>query len=235
MRIIPAIDLLEGKCVRLFEGEYNKVEVFHEDPAAMAMKMEEEGLKYLHLVDLDGARGSGNNRQILSDITDKTNLIVDFGGGLRSKDDISKTLEAGAKQVNIGSMAVKDTRVFVECLKEFGDAIVWNADVKDGKLAIHGWQETVETSLDILLLQFMSEGLKYVLSTDVSKDGTLEGPNITHYKKLIASYPSVNWIASGGVSTKEDLVRLKQAGLEGAVVGKALYKKTITYKDLRNI
>lgn len=232
MRIIPAIDILDGKCVRLYKGDYNEVEVFHDNPVEMAKKIESEGLEYLHVVDLDGARGSGSNKSILEKIAKETGLKVDFGGGLRTYQDVEKALHAGASQVNIGSMAVKEKAVFIQCLNDFGEKIVWNADLKDEKIAIHGWQETVDLEFNDLLLQFITEGLKWVLSTDISKDGTLEGPNTAFYKKMIASYPDINWIASGGVSTKEDLIVLKRAGLSGAVVGKALYKGTVTYNDL---
>lgn len=235
MRIVPAIDLLDGKCVRLFKGDYNQVEVFSENPVEMAKKMEQAGLEYLHLVDLDGARSSGTNKHILEKIAKSTSLKIDFGGGLRTYEDVKAALENGANQVNIGSMAIKEKAAFIKCLQDFDEKIIWNADLKDGKLAIHGWQETVDVEFNALLLQFIAEGLKWVLSTDVSKDGTLEGPNTPFYKKMITSYPEINWIASGGVSTKEDLVMLKRSGLAAAVVGKAFYKGTITYEDLLSI
>ncbi|MGK7392287.1 MAG: 1-(5-phosphoribosyl)-5-[(5-phosphoribosylamino)methylideneamino]imidazole-4-carboxamide isomerase [Candidatus Cyclobacteriaceae bacterium M2_1C_046] len=235
MRVIPAIDLLDGKCVRLFKGDYNQVEIFNDQPVELAKEMEQAGLEYLHLVDLDGARSSGTNQHILTEIANNTSLQIDFGGGLRTYEDVKTALENGASQVNIGSMAIKEKTTFIKCLQDFGDKIIWNADLKDGNLAIHGWQETVDIEFNALLLEFIAEGLKWVLSTDVSKDGTLEGPNTPFYKKMILSYPEVNWVASGGVSTKEDLVMLKRSGLAGAVVGKAFYKGTITYEDLLSI
>jgi phosphoribosylformimino-5-aminoimidazole carboxamide ribotide isomerase len=235
MRIIPAIDLLEGKCVRLFKGDYNQVEVFHEDPVKMAIELEQAGFKYLHLVDLDGARNSGNNQGILQEITKNTLLTVDFGGGLRGFKAVDEAINKGAHQVNIGSMAVKDKKEFLRCLDIYGDQIIWNADLKNGKLAVNGWQDTVENDFDELVKEFSAHGLRQILSTDISKDGTLEGPNFELYRKLINDYPRIGWIASGGISTASDVEKLKKDGLDGAVIGKALYKGTITYKELLTI
>lgn len=232
MRIIPAIDLLGGKCVRLLKGDYNNVEVFHINPVELAKTMEREGIKYLHLVDLDGARASGSNFQILEQISTETNLKIDFGGGIRDVDKIKAAFDAGASQVNIGSMAVKYTSEFIKAIHQFGEAIIWNADLKNGKLAIHGWVETVEQDFHSLLQIFQKEGLKWVLSTDISKDGTMEGANLSFYKEMVRQFPEINWVASGGVNSKEDLVRLKSAGLAAAVVGKAFYSGALTYKDL---
>lgn len=235
MRIIPAIDLLEGKCVRLFKGDYNQVEVFHEDPVQMAMELEKAGFKYLHLVDLDGARNSGNNQHILQQVSGSTKLTIDFGGGLRNFKDVDETIQKGAHQVNIGSMAVKNKEEFLKCLNSFGGQIIWNADLKNGKLAVNGWQDTVENDFDELVKEFFDHGLRQVLSTDISKDGTLEGPNFELYRRLIKDYPLIGWIASGGISTASDVEKLKKDGLYGAVIGKALYKGTITYKELLTI
>ena len=232
MKVIPAIDLLNGKCVRLLKGNYNEVEIFHHDPVELANMMEAEGIKYLHLVDLDGARASGSNFQILEQISTKTNLKIDFGGGIRNLNKIKTALDAGASQVNIGSMAVKETSDFIKAIHQFGEAIIWNADLKKGKLAIHGWVETVEQDFHSLLQIFQREGLKWVLSTDISKDGTMEGANISFYKEMILNFPDINWIASGGVNSKEDLIRLKNVGLAASVVGKAFYSGALTYEDL---
>lgn len=232
MRIIPAIDLLNGKCVRLFKGDYNQVEVFHDNPVEMALELETAGFKYLHLVDLDGARGSGDNQNILKGIAAKSNLIVDFGGGLRKHDQLMDALENGAHQVNIGSMAVKDIPEFERCLKSFGDRIVWNADLKDNELAIHGWQDTVDNDFESLVNEYQKQGLSYILTTDISKDGTLQGPNLKLYQQLMKQHPQISWIASGGVTTADDVKKLKEAGLFGAVIGKALYKGTVSYDQL---
>lgn len=235
MRIIPAIDLLNGKCVRLFKGDYNQVEIFHENPVQMAIELEKAGFKYLHLVDLDGARNSGNNQHILKQVAKSTSLTIDFGGGLRDFKGVSEAIKKGAHQVNIGSMAVKDKKEFLKCLDSFSGQIIWNADLKNGKLAVNGWQHTVENDFDELVNEFSDHGLQQILSTDISKDGTLAGPNFELYKKLIKNYPSTGWIASGGISTANDVEKLKKDGLYGAVIGKALYKGTITYEELLTI
>lgn len=232
MKIIPAIDLLDGKCVRLFKGDYKQVEIFHENPVQMAMELEQAGFKYLHLVDLDGARNSGNNQHILQQVAEKTSLTIDFGGGLRDFDGVDEAIQKGAHQVNIGSMAVKNKKEFLKCLDSFGGRIIWNADLKNGKLAVNGWQDTVENDFDELVKEFSGQGLRQILSTDISKDGTLEGPNFELYKQFIKAYPSIGWIASGGISTANDVEKLKKDGLYGAVIGKALYKGTITYEEL---
>ena len=235
MRIIPAIDLLDGKCVRLFKGDYNQVEVFHEDPVQMAEELQEAGFKYLHLVDLDGARNSGNNQHILQGVSTNTSLIIDFGGGLRDFKNVEEAIKKGAHQVNIGSMAVKNKDEFLRCLDSFGTRIIWNADLKNGKLAVNGWQDTVDNDFDELVKEFTDLGLRRILSTDISKDGTLEGPNFQLYRDLIKKYPFIGWIASGGISTAGDVEKLKEDGLDGAVIGKALYKGTITYEELLTI
>ena len=232
MKIIPAIDLLEGKCVRLHKGSYNKVKIFHDYPVEKALELEAAGFKYLHLVDLDGARNSGTNWNVLEAIVHNTSLIVDFGGGLRSMASIRQALDAGASQVNIGSMAAINPRKFEKCLQEHGDKIVWNADLKNGRIAVNGWMQTVEISLDELIKRFSDNGLKTILSTDVSKDGDLSGPNFELYCELMEKYPHINWIASGGVSKMADLVRLKKDGISGAVIGMALYEGRIKYDEL---
>lgn len=235
MRIIPAIDLLEGRCVRLFKGDYDQVEIFHDNPVQMALELEKAGFKYLHLVDLDGARNSGNNQHILEQVSEQTTLIIDFGGGIRDFKGVDEAIQKGAHQVNIGSMAVKNKQEFLKCLDSFGEQIIWNADLKDGKLAVNGWQDTVENDFDELIKEFSDRGLRQILSTDISKDGTLEGPNFELYMKLIKKYPLIGWIASGGISTANDVENLKKDGLYGAVIGKALYKGTITYEELLTI
>lgn len=235
MRIIPAIDLLGGKCVRLFKGDYEQVEVFHENPVEMAKDLESAGFKYLHLVDLDGARGSGDNQNVLKGIANETNLVIDFGGGLRTHKDVTYALENGAHQANIGSMAVKAEDEFIRCISSYGDRIVWNADLKDGRLAIHGWQDTVDTAFDELVRKFSKEGLSYILTTDISKDGTLEGSNLELYQELMEKHPDISWIASGGVKDAEEVIRLKKANLFGAVIGKAIYKGTVTFEELIEI
>lgn len=235
MKIIPAIDIIEGQCVRLSQGNYDKKKVYDPDPLAVARRFEEAGIKNLHLVDLDGAKaGKIMNDQVLKSITSNTKLKVDFGGGIKTDDDIKKAFDNGATQVTCGSIAVKNRNKVLKWLSDYGaEKLILGADVKDKMIAIHGWTETSELSLNSLLEDYLQAGLQYVICTDIATDGMLTGPNINLYKEIIASYPDIKLIASGGVSNAKDLEELQSAGLYGAIVGKAIYENRISLEELK--
>lgn len=234
-RIIPAIDLIEGKCVRLTQGDYLQKKSYHENPLDVALKFQDNGLKYLHLVDLDGAKQKKVvNYKILETITTKTQLIVDFGGGVQSDDDLRIAFECGAKQITGGSIALKNKDLFKNWFKlHGGDKIILGTDVKDKKIAIHGWQETSEVWLFDLIEEYQEAGLKYTISTDVAKDGMLQGPSFDLYKETLDKFPDLKLIASGGVTTLKDVEGLSKIGVEGIIIGKAIYEETIKLSDLR--
>ena len=236
MKILPAIDIINGQCVRLSQGDYNEMKVYDSDPLAVAKSFEDAGIRHLHLVDLDGAKaGKIINDRVLKSITSNTNLSVDFGGGIKTDDDIKKAFDNGAQQVTCGSIAVKNRDQVLEWLNEYGaERLILGADVKNKMIAIHGWTETSQLSIDDLLTDYLTAGLKYVICTDISTDGMLTGPNLTLYKELIAAYPSIQLIASGGVSTIDDVDQLKSAGLYGTIIGKAIYENRITLDELTN-
>ena len=237
MRIIPAIDIIDGKCVRLTQGDYDKKKIYNEDPLAVAQAFEKAGIQHLHLVDLDGAKaGSIQNSTILAQITAQTNLSVDFGGGVKSEADIALAFESGAQQVTCGSIAVKDKQTVVGWLKQFGaDKIILGADVKNNKVAINGWTESTLLNIDDLINQYLPHGIAYIICTDISTDGMLSGPNFDLYDHLLNSFPGIKLIASGGVSNLNELRQLKEMGLEGAIVGKAIYEGNIELSNLKGI
>jgi len=234
MIIIPAIDIIDGKCVRLTQGDYAQKTVYYEHPEDVARMVEDAGLHYLHVVDLDGAKqGKVVNWKTLENICKATRLQVDFGGGIKTKSEVRQILETGAKQVNLGSIAVKEPEKVNIWVNEFGaDKIILSADVRDGKIAIHGWTETSLITIEDFIKQYQSIGIRYVTCTDISTDGMLSGPNVALYQKLLAEFPDIKLIASGGVSSKEDLVRLKETGVYGAIVGKAIYEGKISLQEL---
>ena len=234
-RIIPAIDLIDGKCVRLSQGDYNKKTSYHENPLDVAMKFQDNGIKYLHLVDLDGAKQKKViNYNILESITSKTNLIVDFGGGVQSDEDLRIVFECGAKQVTGGSIALKNKELFRSWFKTYGGSkIILGTDVKDKKIAIHGWQETSDVWLFDLIEEYKEVGLEYTISTDVAKDGMLEGPSFDLYKEMIEKFPNLKVIASGGVTSIDDVEKLNEMGVDGIIIGKAIYEETIKLSDLK--
>lgn len=234
MKIIPAIDIINGQCVRLSQGDYNEIKIYDSDPLAVAKRFESAGIHNLHLVDLDGAKaGRIINDQVLKSITTNTKLKVDFGGGIKTDEDIKKAFDNGAEQVTCGSIAVKNRDQVLAWLSEYGaERLILGADVKDRMVAIHGWTETSQLSIDDLLKDYLTAGLKYVICTDISTDGMLSGPNIDLYKELIRDYPTLQLIASGGVSSAEDLDELKSSGLYGAIVGKAIYENRVTLDQL---
>ena len=237
MRIIPAIDIIEGKCVRLSKGDYSTKKIYNEDPLEVAQQFEDAGLQYLHLVDLDGAKAKNIvNWKVLEKLATKTYLKIDFGGGIKSDDDLRIAFECGAKQITGGSIAVKEPVKFTSWIMVYGsDKIILGADALDGKIAVSGWQEGSNLEIEAFIQDYLQKGIKYVISTDISKDGMLEGPSFDLYKSICMKMPSINLIASGGVSSIDDLIKLKEQGLEGAIVGKALYEGRIPLMDLKDI
>lgn len=233
MRIIPAIDLIDGKCVRLSQGDYTTQKVYSENPLEMAKQFEGAGVQFLHLVDLDGAKsGSIVNHKVLEQIATKTSLKVDFGGGLKSTKDAKIAFESGANQITGGSIAVKNPTVFLEWLTEFGtDKIILGADCKNRKIATNGWYESSKLDVKDFIAEFLTKGISYVISTDIEMDGMLNGPSFELYDELV-QLNNLKLIASGGVATVDDLIRLKAQGCEGAIVGKAFYEGRITLKQL---
>jgi len=236
MRIIPAIDIIDGKCVRLSKGDYSTKKVYSDDPLEMAKRFEDFGLEYLHIVDLDGAKSKHIvNHKILESICKETSLNVDFGGGLKSHFDLNIAFQSGARQVTIGSLAVSDPLLVRQWLVDYGaDKIMLGADCHNRKIATTGWTESSDLEVLSFIQEYNNDGIKYVVCTDISKDGMLTGPSLDLYKDIL-SHTSVNLIASGGVSDIDDLERLKAIGCEGAIVGKAIYEGRITLKQLREL
>jgi len=234
MRIIPAIDIIDGKCVRLSKGDYSTKKIYNEHPLEVAKTFEGVGIKYLHLVDLDGAKSKEIvNYKILEQIASKTNLKIDFGGGLKSDKDLNIAFECGANQVTGGSIAVKDPEVFKSWLKAYGsDKIILGADAHDEKVAISGWMESSDKELIPFIEDYKNEGINYVICTDISKDGMLEGPSFELYKRIIMQIPEISLIASGGISHYDELAKLAELGCEGTIIGKAIYENRISMQQL---
>jgi phosphoribosylformimino-5-aminoimidazole carboxamide ribotide isomerase len=237
MRIIPAIDIIDGSCVRLTQGDYNQKKVYNENPIDVAKAFESAGLQYLHLIDLDGAKaGKVTNWKVIEQITTQTDLVVDFGGGIKTNEDVSRLFDLGVAQVNIGSIAVTNPDKIAGWIQEFGtEKIILSADVKDEKIAISGWQENSLIEITDFLKDYIRKGIEYVTCTDIGTDGMLTGPNIDLYKKILLTFPQLNLIASGGVSNLEDIIELKQIGVDGVIVGKAIYEERITLDELASI
>jgi phosphoribosylformimino-5-aminoimidazole carboxamide ribotide isomerase len=237
MIIIPAIDLIDGKCVRLTKGDYDTKKVYGNDPLEMAKRFEQHGFQRLHLVDLDGAKaGRVINLPVLEAISNNTKLKVDFGGGIKSDEDLSNVMAAGADQVTIGSLAVKDPSKVSEWIDRFGaEKIILGADVKDRMIAIGGWLETSSLELFDLIQLYYDKGVRDVLCTDISKDGMLEGPAFSLYDEIMQKYPDLLLIASGGVSGIEDVRKLKDAGIPSVVIGKAIYEGRIDLNELATL
>jgi phosphoribosylformimino-5-aminoimidazole carboxamide ribotide isomerase len=235
MQIIPAIDIIDGKCVRLTEGDYSQKKIYNEHPLEVAKQFEDAGLTRLHLVDLDGAKaGTVKNWKVLETIAGKTSLLIDFGGGIKKEDDVKIILNSGAAFAAVGSIAVKDETEFVKWLLIFGsDKFLLGADVKDEKIAINGWTEKTDIWIYDFLEKYIAHGVKQIFCTDVSKDGKLEGPSIDLYKNIIAKFPELYFIASGGVSSIKDLEELQKIGCQAAIVGKAIYEERINISDLK--
>ena len=237
MKIIPAIDIIEGKCVRLSRGDYDTKKMYNKDPLEVAKSFEDAGIQYLHLVDLDGAKaGHIINRKVLEKLATKTGLHIDFGGGIQSDEDIHIAFESGAQQVTVGSIAVKEPAKFISWITTYNpEKIILGADIMNGRIAVSGWQEGTDREIGSFIQDYVSKGIKYVISTDISKDGMLEGPSFELYESILKKLPELKLIASGGISSLDDLIQLKEKGLEGAIIGKAIYEKKITLKELSEI
>lgn len=235
MKIIPAIDLINGKCVRLTKGDYGQKKIYNENPLEVAKEFEANGIKQLHLVDLDGAKqGHIKNHTVLEQIATQTKLFIDFGGGVKTDDDIKLAFNSGAKMVTGGSIAVKNEALFRDWLNRYGsEKLILGADVINEKIAISGWQESSDLSLIPFLEKYTQAGIKYSICTDVDKDGMLQGTSIELYKKIAQNFPELKLIASGGVTTINDLNELKKINVHGVIIGKAIYEGKITLNDLK--
>lgn len=235
IELIPAIDLIEGKCVRLTKGDYDSKKVYNEDPVEQAKEFEKLGFKRLHMVDLDGAKSKHVvNDAVLKAVTQATNLVVDFGGGIKTEDDIQKVFDAGAAMVTVGSVAVTHPEMFLGWLDKFGaERIILGADVRNGKVSINGWKEDSSEDLLPFLKTYVAHGVKNVLCTEISKDGTLAGPAVELYKRIMEEYPSMHLIASGGVSCTEDIINLQDENIPAVVFGKAYYEGRIDIQQLK--
>ena len=237
MRIIPAIDIIDGKCVRLTKGDYSTQKIYSENPLDMALKFEDAGIKYLHLVDLDGAKAQKIvNYKTLELISAKTNLIIDFGGGIKSESDVKIAFNSGAKQITIGSIAAQNPDVMKSWLQTYGsDKIILGADCKNRKIATNGWLESSDQDVISFIQEYEKTGAIYSIVTDIDKDGMLSGPAFDLYEEILQSTQNLNLIASGGITTIEDVIQLQKLGCEGAIIGKAIYEGTIQLKDLTKI
>ena len=234
IELIPAIDIINGQCVRLTKGDYNQKTVYRDSPAEVAKEFEALGFERLHVVDLDGAKSKHIvNDAVLTAITSQTNLTVDFGGGIKTDEDLEKAFAAGAAMVTVGSVAVTNPDLFMGWLEKYGaDRMILGADVRHGKISINGWKEDSSEDLLPFLKKYVDAGVRNVLCTEISKDGTLAGPAIDLYKRVMEAYPELHLIASGGVSSKEDIVALDEAGIPAVVFGKAIYEGRIDLREL---
>jgi phosphoribosylformimino-5-aminoimidazole carboxamide ribotide isomerase len=235
MEIIPAIDIIEGKCVRLTEGDYSQKKIYNEHPLEVVKQFEDAGLQRLHLVDLDGAKaGAVKNWKVLETIAGKTRLIIDFGGGIKTRNDVQIIFESGAALATVGSIAVKNEMEFVRWLVTFGaEKFLLGADVKNEKIAVSGWLETTDIDVYSFIDKYIQQGVQQVFCTDVSKDGKLQGPSVELYKTIINRFPGLYFIASGGVSSIDDLEELNAIGCKAAIVGKAIYENRISLNDIK--
>ncbi|MFN8416011.1 MAG: 1-(5-phosphoribosyl)-5-[(5-phosphoribosylamino)methylideneamino]imidazole-4-carboxamide isomerase [Cytophagaceae bacterium] len=234
IQVIPAIDIIDGKCVRLTQGDYQQKKEYHSNPLEIAKQFEGVGIQRLHLVDLDGARLKKiTNQKVLETIANNTSLVIDFGGGLQSDEDLKVAFDSGATQITAGSIAVKNPAMVKSWMQKFGAGkIIVGTDSKDGKIAVSGWQETTSIEIDTLVEEYLPYGFSYSICTDVAKDGLLQGPSFDLYQRLHSKYSQVNWIASGGVAGMDDIVRLNEMGVYGVIVGKAFYEGKITLEQL---
>ena len=238
MRIIPAIDIIDGKCVRLTKGDYSTKKIYNENPLEVAKEFEAAGIEYLHVVDLDGAKASQIiNYKVLEQIAGKTNLKIDFGGGLKSNKDLEIAFNSGAHQITGGSIAVKNSDIFESWIETYGaNKIILGADFypdsSGGKIATNGWQEESTLELMPFIKGYQDKGIQYVICTDISKDGMLQGPSFNMYKEILSETKDLKLIASGGISTFDELPRLAENGCEGVIIGKAIYEHKISLKQL---
>lgn len=244
LRIIPAIDIIDGKCVRLSKGDYSTKKIYNENPLEVAKEFEAHGIQYLHLVDLDGAKSKHIvNHKVLEKIATDTSLKIDFGGGLKTDEDLRVAFESGANQITGGSIAVKEKEVFLRWIERFGaEKIILGADALDEKVAVSGWMEESTEELIPFIKAYQKNGICYVICTDISKDGMLQGPSFDLYRKILVDTvgddknktEGIRLIASGGISTFEELPKLAEIGCEGVIIGKAIYEKRISLKQLEN-
>ena len=236
IRIIPAIDIIDGKCVRLSKGNFKTKIIYNDNPLDVAKSFEDHGIEYLHLVDLDGAKSSRIiNYKVLEEIATKTTLKIDFGGGLKSDEDLKIAFECGANQITGGSIAVQNPTLFQEWINQYGsEKIILGADAKDRKIATHGWLETSELDVIDFIQEYKTKGIEYVICTDIAKDGMLQGTSNELYQEILAA-ADVKLIASGGVSSIDDLIKVKELGCEGAILGKAIYEGRIDLKVLSHL
>lgn len=234
MRIIPAIDIMDGKCVRLTQGNYDTKKIYRANPLDVAMEFADHGIAHLHVVDLDGAKaGKVVNWKVLENIAGKTGLHIDFGGGIKSDDDLNIAFDSGANQITAGSIAVADRERVVSWLQRYGSKkIILGADTRDGRIAVGGWVETSDKELEEFIESYMESGIEYSICTDISKDGMMEGPAFELYARLKKSFPELKLIASGGIRDLDDLDNLAEMNMEGAIVGKAIYEGAISLKEL---
>ena len=234
MNIIPAIDIIDGKCVRLTQGDYSQKKVYDDNPVDVAKRFEDHGFRYLHVVDLDGAKSKHIvNIKVLENITRATGLIVDFGGGVKTTKDIQRAYKAGASKITGGSIAVREPELFGEWIIQYGpDKIILGADVKGRHIAVGGWLDTSDKDIISFLKYYTRKGIKFIICTDISRDGVLEGPAIELYKELMSEFPGINLIASGGVGSIEDVEELQKTGVWGVIIGKAIYENRVALHDL---
>jgi phosphoribosylformimino-5-aminoimidazole carboxamide ribotide isomerase len=234
MEIIPAIDIIDGKCVRLEQGNYDKVTLYHKEPLEVAKRFQDAGLKRLHLVDLDGAKaGAVKNWKVLENISARTSMIIDFGGGIKNQKDVEIVFNSGAAFTTVGSIAVKNEDEFLKWLTKFGaDKFLLGADVRNEKIAVSGWQETTQVWIYDFIQKYVDHGVKQVFCTDISKDGKMEGPALDLYKNITSKFPDLFFLASGGVTSLNDLEQLRKIGCRGAILGKAIYENRISLHDL---
>jgi phosphoribosylformimino-5-aminoimidazole carboxamide ribotide isomerase len=236
IQLIPAIDIIDGKCVRLQQGNYNRKKEYPDRPEEVAFRFQEMGIRRLHLVDLDGARrGHVVNLDVLERISTTTSLKIDFGGGIKSTDDLMKAFDAGAEMVTAGSIAVRDPEMVKGWLARYGSGrIILGTDVLDGRIAIQGWKERTSIELDDFIRDFLDAGIARIICTDIAVDGMLTGPSIALYNSLKSSFPVLKIIASGGVSGMQDILELENTGVEGVIFGKAFYEGKITEDEIRD-
>lgn len=237
MQIIPAIDIIDGKCVRLTHGDYSQKKIYNEHPLEVAKQFEDAGLQRLHLVDLDGAKeGKVKNWKVLEALAGKTSMVIDFGGGIKSEKDVQIVFESGAALATIGSMAVKEKETFLQWLQIFGaDKFLLGADVKAEKLTITGWTEQTDIWIYDFIEDYTQQGITQIFCTDVAKDGALEGPSTELYKSIIQKFPKLYFIASGGVSSIDDVYALQDIGCSSVIIGKAIYEGRVQLKDLKKL
>lgn len=237
MRIIIALDIIGGKCVRLTRGDFSTKKIYNDDPLEVAKKVEDHGIKYLHLVDLDGASDKRViNFRILEKIAVKTTLKIDFGGGIRSENDLKAAFDYGADQVTCGSIAVTSPHLFMEWLSAWGpEKMILGADFKNRRIATEGWKESTDNDIIKFIRDYRKKGIKYTICTDIEKDGMLEGPSVVLYSEIIGAVEGLSLIASGGISSVKDIEQLSETGCEGAIVGKALYEGKVNLNELQRL